>query len=88
MWQFMPFRPLAEAAVAAMLRAVEGDGAGAPTQVLLPFDVCTPENVLTGRRLAYSGTESPCRSSAARWRAASVSTSKSSIRLVEQAGTS
>lgn len=40
-----PFRPLAEAAVAAMLRAVEGGRPDPPQQVLLSFDVCTPENV-------------------------------------------
>ena len=40
-----PVRPLAEAAVAAMLRAIEGGRTEPPRQVLLPSDVCTPENV-------------------------------------------
>ena len=40
-----PFRPLAEAAVTAMLGTIESGRADQPRQVLLPFDVFTPENV-------------------------------------------
>lgn len=40
-----PFRSLAEATVGAMLRAVEDGRPDPPRQILLPFDVCTPENV-------------------------------------------
>jgi LacI family transcriptional regulator len=40
-----PLRLLAETVVEAMARAVERGGQGPASPILLPFDVCTPENV-------------------------------------------
>jgi LacI family transcriptional regulator len=40
-----PLKLLAETVVEAMARAVERGGQGPAQQILLPFDICTPENV-------------------------------------------